>query len=156
MLSRVRLFETPWIAACQAPLFMGFSRQEYWSGLPFLSAGDLGDPRMEPGLPHCGQILYSLSHQGSPSKIKAFSNSKLRLIKTLPRVKSSVRKLKGWAICRGFWESHFLGRLIRSLGVPKERGVWNSQGGRKDKLFSLFFPWDYITIMYPAWGQSLG
>ena len=33
------------------------------------------------------------------------------------------------------WESHLLGRLIRSLGVPKERGVWNSQGGRKDKLF---------------------
>ena len=32
-------------------------------------------------------------------------------------------------------ESHFLGRLIRSLGVPKERGVWNSQRGRKDKLF---------------------
>ena len=36
----------------------------------------------------------------------------------------------------GRWESHFLGRLIRSLGDPKERGVWNSQGGRKDKLFS--------------------
>ena len=35
------------------------------------------------------------------------------------------------------WDSHFLGRLIRSLGVPDERGVWNSQGGRKDKLFSL-------------------
>ena len=33
------------------------------------------------------------------------------------------------------WESHFLGRLIGSLGVPNERGVWNSQGGRKDKLF---------------------
>ena len=33
------------------------------------------------------------------------------------------------------WESQFLGRLIGSLGVPKERGVWNSQGGRKDKLF---------------------
>ena len=38
--------------------------------------------------------------------------------------------IQGW-----LWESHFLGRLIRSLGVPKERGVWNSQGGRKDKLF---------------------
>ena len=36
-----------------------------------------------------------------------------------------------------WWESQFLGRLIRSLGVPKERGVWNSQGGRKDKLFFL-------------------
>jgi len=35
----------------------------------------------------------------------------------------------------GYSESHFLGRLIGSLGVPKERGVWNSQGGRKDKLF---------------------
>ena len=35
--SRVRLFVTPWTAACQAPLFMGFSRQEHWSGLPFPS-----------------------------------------------------------------------------------------------------------------------
>ena len=34
------------------------------------------------------------------------------------------------------WESHFLGRLIRSLGVPKERRVWNSQGGKKDTFFS--------------------
>ena len=38
------------------------------------------------------------------------------------------------------WESHFLGRLIISLGVPKERGVWNSQGGRKGKLFPLYIP----------------
>ena len=37
------------------------------------------------------------------------------------------------------WESHFLGRLIGSLGVPKERGVWNSQGGRKDKLFFFLY-----------------
>ena len=36
-----------------------------------------------------------------------------------------------------YWESQFLGRLIRTLGVSKERGVWNSQGGRKDKLFFL-------------------
>ena len=36
------------------------------------------------------------------------------------------------------WESHFLGRLIGSLGVPKEREVWNIQGGRKDKLFIFF------------------
>ena len=38
------------------------------------------------------------------------------------------------------WESHFVGRLIRSLGVPKERGVWNSQGERKDKFFFLYIP----------------
>ena len=46
--SRVRLFETPWTVAYQAPLSMGFSRQEYWSGLPFPSPGDLPDPGMEP------------------------------------------------------------------------------------------------------------
>ena len=39
---------TPWIVACQAPLSMGFSRQEYWSGSPFPSPGDLADPGIEP------------------------------------------------------------------------------------------------------------
>ena len=47
-LGHVRLFATPWTVAHQAPPSMGFSRQEYWSGLPFPSPGDLPDPRMEP------------------------------------------------------------------------------------------------------------
>ena len=42
---------TPWTAACQAPLFKGFSRQEYWSGLPCPSPGDLPDPGIEPRYP---------------------------------------------------------------------------------------------------------
>ena len=46
--SCVQLFATLWIVARQAPLPMGFSRQEYWSGLPFPSPGDLPDPGMEP------------------------------------------------------------------------------------------------------------
>ena len=50
-LSRVQLFVTPWTIAYQAPLFMGFSRQEYWSGLPFPPPGDLPDPGIEPGSP---------------------------------------------------------------------------------------------------------
>ena len=48
MLSRVRLFATSWSVAHQAPLAMGFSRHEHWSGLPFPSPGDLPDPRIEP------------------------------------------------------------------------------------------------------------
>ena len=40
--------ETPWTAAHQAPLYMGFSRQEYWSGSPFPPPEDLSDPEMEP------------------------------------------------------------------------------------------------------------
>ena len=43
-LSHVQLFATPWTVAYQAPLSMGFSRQEYWSGLPFPSPGDLPNP----------------------------------------------------------------------------------------------------------------
>ena len=50
-LSRVRLFATPWTVAHQAPLSMGFSRQEYCSGLLFPSPGDLPDPGIKPGSP---------------------------------------------------------------------------------------------------------
>ena len=51
LLSHVRLFTTPWTAAYQAPRSMGFSRQEYWSGLPFPSPRDLPNPGIEPGSP---------------------------------------------------------------------------------------------------------
>ena len=50
-LSRVQLYVTPWTVAYQAPLSMGFSRQECWSGLPFPSPGDLPDPGIEPRSP---------------------------------------------------------------------------------------------------------
>ena len=42
---------TPWTVACQAPQSIGFSRQEYWSGLPFPSPGDLPEPGIEPRSP---------------------------------------------------------------------------------------------------------
>ena len=50
-LSRVRLFATPRTVANQGPPSMGLSRQEYWSGLPFPSPGDLPVPGIEPGSP---------------------------------------------------------------------------------------------------------
>ena len=50
-LSRVRLFATPWTVAYQAPPSMGFFRQEYWSGFPFPSPGDLPNPGVEPRFP---------------------------------------------------------------------------------------------------------
>ena len=50
-LTRVQLFATPWTVTYQAPPSMGFSRQEYWSGLPFPSPGDLPDPGIKPRSP---------------------------------------------------------------------------------------------------------
>ena len=49
---------TPWTVARQAPLSMEFSRQEYWSGLPFPFPGDLPNPGIEPGFPALRQVLY--------------------------------------------------------------------------------------------------
>ena len=66
LVSHVQLFMTPRTVAHQ-DLFMGFSREEYWSGLPFPPPGDLPIQGSNLGLPHCRQILYHLSNQGSPS-----------------------------------------------------------------------------------------
>ena len=89
MLSCVRLFATPWTIARQAPLSMGFPRQEYWSGLLFAPPGDLPDPGTESasaltggfftteplGRPH-SKIIYhiiynthTLTHKYSQSKL---------------------------------------------------------------------------------------
>ena len=57
-----QLFATPWTVAFQGPLSMGFSRQEYWSGLPFPSPGDLPDSGIEPWLLHLQTGSLPLSH----------------------------------------------------------------------------------------------
>ena len=65
-LSYVRVFVTPWTVVRQTPLSMGFSRQEYWSELPFPSPGDLPDPGFEPGSP----VLQADSLSSEPQRFK--------------------------------------------------------------------------------------
>jgi len=55
---------TLWTVDRQAPLSIGFSREEYWSGLPFLSPGDHPDQGSNMSFPNFRQVLYRLSHQG--------------------------------------------------------------------------------------------
>ena len=66
-LSRVCLFVTPWTVAYQAPLSMGFSRQEYRSRLPFPSPGDLPNPGIEPGSPALEADALTSDPPGKPS-----------------------------------------------------------------------------------------
>ena len=73
-LSRVRLFPTPWTVVHQASPLTGFSRQEYWSGLPFPSPGDLPDPRIEPRSP---ALQADALTSESPGKLHAFLTHKL-------------------------------------------------------------------------------
>ena len=70
VLSRVRLFVTPWTVTCQASLSMEFSRQEDWSGLPFPTPEDFPDPEIEPG------FLHLLCWQVDSLKLNAFLKRK--------------------------------------------------------------------------------
>ena len=59
-------FVTPWTVAPQAPLSMGFPRQEYWSGLPFPSPGDLPNPGTEPVSPALAGGFFTTEPSGLP------------------------------------------------------------------------------------------
>ena len=81
-LSSVRsLFATPWTVAYQAPLSMGFSRQEYWSGLPFPSPGDLPNTGIKPGSPtlQADALTSEARGRGIGNKVKK------RIKKVLPQ-----------------------------------------------------------------------
>ena len=98
--SHVWFFATQWTIAHQAPLSMGFSRQEYWSRLPFPSPEDLPDPGIEPGLLYCRRILYQVSYQGKASE---------------GELKGSLKK---WLNCCNLM-IHFHGRGGASYGWTK-------------------------------------
>ena len=59
-------FVTPWTIARQAPLSMGFLRQEYWSGLPFPSLGDLPTPGIKPASPALAGRFFTTQSLGKP------------------------------------------------------------------------------------------
>ena len=59
-------FVTLWTVACQVPLSMGFSRQDYWSGLPFPSLGDLPDSEIKPGSLALAGRFFTAEPPGKP------------------------------------------------------------------------------------------
>ena len=73
-LRHIRLFATPWMVVYLAPQFMGFSRQEYWSGLPFPPLGVLPDPGIEPVSTAWQADSLTLSHLRNP--LRFLSRSK--------------------------------------------------------------------------------
>ena len=78
----VLLFETPWTVAYQAPLSMRFSRQQYWSGLPFPSPGNFPTQGSNPGLPHCRQTGHYIL------KVICKQKNKTPIEFSLPQTKS--------------------------------------------------------------------
>ena len=74
LLSCVLLFATPWTVTYQAPLSMGFSRQEYWSGLPFPSPGDLSNPGIEPRSPTLRTVALPSEPPEKPVSVRIVPN----------------------------------------------------------------------------------
>ena len=73
LLSHVRLFATPWTVIYQAPPSMGFSRQEYWGGLPYAPPGDLPHPEIKPR-------SSTLQTDSSPSEPPGKMNTQITLV----------------------------------------------------------------------------
>ena len=73
MLSSIQLFETPWTIVHQAPLSMDFSRQEYWSGLPFPTPGGLPDPGIKPESPALAGGCFTTAPPGKPTELCVYT-----------------------------------------------------------------------------------
>ena len=158
--SRVRLFGTIWTVACQATLSMGFSRQEYWSGLSFPSPGDLPNPGIKlhwqvaslplglPGKPqgkgnqpeifYCCSLLSSLQDggaagtaQGAP--ISSMLDTPLTQLATFPRPAQGPPRSTSPPQQAGHLHS-------QGLHVTLTHGVWGTPSPR--------LPWSYFRRIY--------
>ena len=122
LLSRVRLFATPWTVAHQAPRSMGFSRQEYWSGLSFPSLGKLPDPGIEPRPPELQADALLSEPPGKPThwtssraQIEVILSGWKRMI--FPLTESYEWSFSGKKLGRGKYQCQ------RWNGILKEPGL---------------------------------
>ena len=85
-------FTTPWTVAHQAPLLMGFPRQEYWSGLPFPSPGDLPDPGVEPASPALAGRFFTAEPPRKPSVLYILAGAIIDVSQKASPTAMEVRK----------------------------------------------------------------
>ena len=127
--SHVQLFVTPWIIACQAHLSMGFSRQEYWSGLPFLFLGIFPTQGLNPGLLHCrnhqmqlyiSNILYPATDVLFDVNERAGKNSSLNPIAQVLGAPQKWRPMWKWKHKKGAVKMSLNSKFCfeRSLHAP--------------------------------------
>ena len=110
--SCVQLYETLCTAARQAPLFVGFSRQESWSGLPFPSPGDLPNPGMESQFPRLQVDSLTFEPLGKLCLIKAFNG-----------LSDAIHK--GRNICFT-WSNDLIVHLLQGLPQNTQNSVWSN------------------------------
>ena len=154
--------------AHQAPPSMEFSRQEYWSGLPFPSLGIFPTQGLNPGLLHFRQILYPLSYQGRLEL--AHLHAKPQVIRCHLFIRAqcsfnmySLWNLQSWSFCYWVWTWWIRGMMENAFFNTKQRGsrVFCACGGlglgRKSSTIQMRFPAGaWRTIPQAAfWGRLL-
>ena len=142
-LSRVRLFVTPWTVAHQAPLSMGFSRQDYWSKLPFPSLGDHPNPGIEPG------SLVSVALAGDFFTTVPTSNKYWG--KEAFNVNMIVNLAGNWALFNGFcsYKCQRLQNPLVSFPSPKQKQGYFLKYSKKVFLAAL------LAIIHPYYTRDL-
>ena len=175
-LSCVPLFVTPWTVAYQAPPSMGFSRQEYWSGLPFPSLGDLPHPGIEPRSPALQADGLPSEPPGKPYSFRIRINFVVTTlfnfhgILVLWRIqsyqwwiyfmKTIAFKIQIW--CFKNWEHTFFpgGSVVKNL--PAMQKMWTWSLGWENSLekematHSTIFAWESPWTEKPGGLQSMG
>ena len=131
MLSHVQLFATPWTVTYNIPPSMEFSRQEYWSELPFPSPGNLPDPGIEPGSPVLQADTFTLWDSPEERKKPAKTNF------------SFQEKKKGqnnghFQTCKT-WENSSLSDLLCKKFYKKKMLQRNPSGRRKMTVFGNLY-----------------
>ena len=133
-LSRVQLFATLWTVTYQASPSMGFSRQEYWSGLPFPSPGDLPDPGIEPGSPALQANALTSEPPGKPNCHQFCSFRQLpppltSLYLIIPgnlpcvlHAKSLQRVMSDSLLPHGLGPARLHVRMLELVAMPSSRG----------------------------------
>ena len=115
--SCVQLFVTPWTVSHQTPLSMQFSRQEYWSGLPFPPPGDLPNPGTEPLSLRSPELACGFFTTSTTWEAHSLLHSSE---KSAPRFTTREREEPGW----GTWEERGHRVEERSVAGPQQPGQW--------------------------------
>ena len=144
-----------------------FSRQEYWSGLPCPSPGDLPDLGLNLGLLHCRHILYCLSHQGSPC-LPLLSSVQFSPVQSLSRVQlfatpwiGCVDHNKLWKIQKEMGIPDHLTCLLRNLYAGQEatvrtgHGTTTSSKQEKECVKAVYCHPAYLTYMQSTSWETL-
>ena len=151
-LSCVRLFATLWTVAHQASPSMGFSRQEYWRGLPFPSPGDLPNPGIEPGSPALQANSLPTELQGKPIHgLRHVETSQVLVAQSCPTLRNPMDCSPPGSSVHGILQA----RILEWVAIPFFRGSSQPRGRTRvshivDRFFTVRATWEAPKVPYPS------